>query len=319
MRQSTDDRAPGLVPSALAQKLLAFYNYPDPRRPGRTIRGYDRPHALRTARMCATVARRLGHSDPRVYSYQIACLLHDLGRAGLDQKLFGTIWSWARRRGIPARPREWRAVHPRTRYGRETEAFLSRYHDELAQLGVPIDGWTREQVEMRLGYARRLARQLRTVKPKLAALGVKWMPWMQRVMLYYYYPEKLKTVPAWVRELAEVLVACEQFEAYSNRQRGRDYYTRHKEQLCEAFAYLEKLRGEEILSERVLKAVRQSAAEGAFDGILAEARGMPLSSADVKYLRSVASTGKSARPLGKGAGPGRLGVGGCNGARGVGG
>ena len=305
MRQSTDNRAPVLVPSALAQKLLAFYNYPDPRRRGRTIRGYDRPHALRTARMCATVARRLGHPDARLYSYQIACLLHDLGRAGLDQKLFGTIWSWARRQGIPTRPREWRTVHPQTRYGRETEAFLARYHDELAQLRIPIDPWTREQVEMRLGYARRLARQLRAVKPKLAALGVKWRPWMQRVMLYYYYPEKLKTAPAWVRELAEVLVACEQFEAYSNRERGRDYYTRNKEQLSEAFAYLEKLRGEQILSERVLSALCQSAAEGDFDRILTEARGVALSSAETKYLRSLASTGKSARL-------GARGVGGCN-------
>src|SRR5205823_4265985 len=100
----------------------------------------------------------------------------------------------------------------------------------------------------------------------------------------------LKTAPAWVRELAEVLVACEQFEAYSNRERGRDYYTRNKEQLSEAFAYLEKLRGEQILSERVLNALRQSAAEGDFDRILTEARGVALSSAERKYLRSLAST-----------------------------
>src|SRR6059058_2709558 len=288
MRQSTDNRAPVLVPSALAQKLLAFYNYPDPRRRGRTIRGYDRPHALRTARMCATVARRLGHPDASLYSYQIACLLHDLGRAGLDQKLFGTIWSWARRQGIPSRPREWRAVHPQTRYGRETEAFLARYHDELAQLRIPIDPWTREQVEMRLGYARRLARQLRAVKPKLTALGVKWRPWMQRVMLYYYYPEKLKTAPAWVRELGEVLVACEQFEAYSNRERGRDYYTRSKEVFSDAFGYLEKLRLEGILSDEVVRAVRELVAEGAFDRLLEQARGRSLSRAEIRYLRNAA-------------------------------
>jgi hypothetical protein len=277
-----------IVPAVLARKLLDLYDFQDPRQPGRTIGGYDRPHALRTARMCATVARRLGHSEAKVYSYQIACLLHDLGRTGLDQKLFGTIWSWARRQGIPTRPREWRAIHPSTRYGRETEAFLARYHDELAKLEVPVDGWTREQVEMRLGYARRLSRQLRAVKPRLAALNVTWRPWMQRVMLYYYYPEKLKTAPDWVRELAEVLVACEQLEAYSNRERGRDYYARRNESLPAAFAYLEKLRGEGMLGERVLNAVRGSAAEGAFDRILTEARGTPLSSAEAKYLRSLA-------------------------------
>jgi hypothetical protein len=111
---------------------------------------------------------------------------------------------------------------------------------------------------------------------------------MQRVMLYYYYPEKLKTAPNWVRELAEVLVACEQVEAYSNRERGRDYYTRRNESLPAAFAYLEKLHGEGMLGERVLNAVRGSAAEGVFDRILTESRGKPLSSAEAKYLRSLA-------------------------------
>jgi hypothetical protein len=288
MRSSPKNRAPLLIPRALTRALLALYDYPHPHKPGRKIRGYDSPHALRTARMCASVAQSLGHPEPRVYDYQIACLLHDLGRAGLDQKLFGTIWSWARRQGIPTRPREWRAVHPGTRYGRETEAFLSRYGTDLRHLGVALDDWTREQVEMRLGYARRLARQLRIIKPKLARLGVRWKPWMMRVMLYYYYPEKLKTAPAWVHELAEILVACEQFEAYSNQRRGRDYYTRTQENLAEAFAYLEKLRIEGILSLRVVETVRQLAAAGVFDEVLIQARGVPLSAPERKYLRKLA-------------------------------
>ena len=287
MRSATNNGAPLVIPRMLARALLGLYDYPDPRKRGRMIRGYDCPHALRTARMCAGVAQHLGHPQRRVYDYQITCLLHDLGRAGLDQKLFGTIWSWARRQGIPTRPREWRAVHPGTRYGRETEAFLVRYGNDLRELGVPLDGWTREQVEMRLGYARRLARQLRKVQPKLGRLGVRWAPWMTRVMLYYYYPEKLKTASEWVRELAQVLVACEQFEAYSNRQRGRDYYTRTKETLAEAFAYLEKLRLEGILGDRVVKAVRELAADGAFDKILTAARGVPLSKDEVKYLKEL--------------------------------
>src|SRR5213592_5295720 len=136
-----------------------------------------------------------------------------------------------------------------------TTLFRSHYAQDLARRGVPLDSWTAEQVEMRLGYARRLARQLRAARPKLARLGVKWAPWMARVMLYYYYPEKLNGSARWVRELAEVLVACEQFEAYSNRQRGRDYYTRKKESLPEAFGYLDKLQVEGILSPRVVQAV----------------------------------------------------------------
>src|SRR5437899_2768148 len=152
------DPAPLLMPRSVVGPLMRLYDYPHPRKPGRVIRGYDRHHALRTARMCAAVARRLGHPKPRVRDYQIACLLHDLGRAGLDQDLFGKIWSWARTNGVPTRPREWRTVHPSTAYGRETEAFMDRYAEGLVRLGVPLDQWTIQQVEMRLGYARRLAR-----------------------------------------------------------------------------------------------------------------------------------------------------------------
>ena len=275
------------VSRPLAKALMKLYDYPHPRRPGRTIRGYDRPHAVRTAKMCVTVADRLGHPRDRLRLYHVACLLHDLGRAGLDRQLFGTIWSWAKQRGIPTRPREWRALHPRTTYGRETEAFVSLYREDLVVSGVAMDTWAVEQIEMRLGYARRLARRLRAVKPKLKTLGVEWKPWMQQVMLYYYYPERLAKAKAWVRQLAEILVACEQFEAYSNQRRGRDYYARNKESLPEAFAYLDKLGQEGILSSQVLSAVRLLTAEGAFDPILEEARGEPLTRSDRRYLRNL--------------------------------
>jgi hypothetical protein len=270
---------------------MKLYDYPHPRKPGRLIRGYDRPHAVRTARMCAALAARLGHPDELVRAYQIACLLHDLGRAGLDRPLFGRIWSWANERGIPTRPREWRAIHPETIYGRETEAFLMRYRRDLEQAGIPMDAWASEQVEMRLGYARRLARRLRAVKPALTRLGVKWAPWMQRIMLYYYYPERLAGARSWIKQLAEILVACEQFEAYSNQRRGRDYYGRKKEALAEAFAYLDKLAQEGILSEAVTGMLRRVAGEGLFDGILEEARGGPLTRRERQYLRGLASGG----------------------------
>ncbi len=281
-------KAPLLMPRALAGALLRLYDVPDPRRPDRLIRGYDRLHALRTARMCAAVAAELGHPPDRLRQYQIACLLHDLGRAGLDRNRFGAIWSWARRRGIPTRPREWRAVHPNTVYGRETEAFLARYTDKLERAGIPMDRWSQAQVEMRLGYARRLVRRLREVKPKLMDLGIQWKPWMAMVMLYYYYPEKLEGAKPWVRQLAEVLVACEQFEAYSNRRRGEDYYTRSRETLAEAFAYLEKLRIEGILSEPVVQTLRNLVARGAFDRILEEARGCVLSAGERRVLKRLA-------------------------------
>lgn len=276
---------PPLVPRALASKLLQLYDYPDPRRTGRVIRGYDGPHALRTARMCAAVAQRLGHRPSRLKQYQIACILHDLGRAGLDRRLFGKIWSWARAQGLPTRPREWRAIHPETPYGQETEAFVTLYKDALETAGIVMDRWACEQVEMRLGYARRLARRLRMVKPMLRDLGVTWSPWMGRIMLYYYYPEKLEGTQPWVRELAEILVACEQFEAYSNQRRGRDYYVRRREDLSEAFAYLDVLRREGIVSRAVLQSLRELAAEGCFDMLLEQAKGRPLSKRERALLR----------------------------------
>ncbi len=284
--------APLLVARPLVAELMRLYDYPHPKQDGRLIRGYDRPHAVRTARMCAAVATRLGHPDQRVRSYQIACLLHDLGRAGLDRKLFGAIWSWAKARGIPTRPREWRAIHPDTKYGRETEAFLFLHRHDIEAAGIEMDRWAAEQVEMRLGYARRLARRLRVVKPSIKRMGVKWTPWMQLVMLYYYYPERLATARPWIKQLAEILVACEQFEAYSNQQRGRDYYVRKKETLADAFAYLDKLTQEGMLSAEVMGALRTLAREGAFDAILEEARGGPLTRPERQYLRGLVSGGR---------------------------
>src|SRR6185436_4235822 len=155
MRPAAAFGAPLMIPRALVSRLMRLYDVSHPLRRGRLIRGYDRPHAVRTARMCAAVASALGHEKERVRQYQIACFLHDLGRAGLDRRLFGKIWSWAKERGIPTRPREWRAIHPETTYGRETEAFLRCYRHDLEAEGIPMTAWAKEQVEMRLGYSPR--------------------------------------------------------------------------------------------------------------------------------------------------------------------
>lgn len=276
-----------LVSPASAKTLLALYDYPHPLKPHAVIKGYDKAHALRTAKMCAVVALHLGHDPARVHQFHIACLLHDLGRAGLDQRLFGKIWSWARRHNIPTRPAEWRARHPNTGYGRETEAFVKAYRQPLADEGLPLTTWGREQVEMRLGFARRHRRQLKKAKPTLKHLGIRWLPWMEQVTLYYYYPEKLTTSPAWVKELGQILVACEQLEAYSNRRRGKDYYVRSQERFHEAFAYLDALTRQRRLSARVVSALRRLTAAGLFDALLKAARGGTLSRSEQRFLRSL--------------------------------
>jgi len=274
-----------VIPRPLVSELMRLYDYPHPLKRGTIIRGYDRAHAVRTAKMCAAVAQRLGHPVDRVYDYQVACLLHDVSRAGLDRRLFGRIWSWAKAHGIPTRPREWRAAHPGTVYGRETEAFLSRHGAELEVAGIPMTPWAKEQVEMRLGHARRLRRRLVLVRPVLRRLGLRWAPWMRDVVLYYYYPEKLSKAKPWVKQLAETLVACEQLEAYNNRSRGRDYYGRKQETVSDAFAYLDRLRQEGILSTDVMGALRGLAGEGKFDAVLEQARGGPMTRVERRYLR----------------------------------
>ncbi|MEM7304205.1 MAG: HD domain-containing protein [Pseudomonadota bacterium] len=269
--------------------LLDQYDYPHPENPDELITGYDKNHALRTAKMCAAVAQYLGHDDDRVKCYQVACLLHDLGRAGLDQNLFGKIWTWAKTRDIPTRPAEWRAKYPETTYGMETEAFWEKYLTDMETLGITTNNWAKEQVEMRLGYERRLKRIIETVKPALEKINLNWSSWMEKVTLYYYYPEKLREDPDWVRELGEILVACEQLEAYSNRERGNDYYNRDHESFIDAFNYLDSLKMKGQLGLKVLSAVRHLTANGQFDVILEEARGEKLSEKEIFFLRSLNS------------------------------
>jgi hypothetical protein len=140
---------------------------------------------------------------------------------------------------------------------------------------------------MRLGFARRLRKQLRSIKPELKELGVKWASWMEQVMLYYYYPEKLEKAKHWVHQLAEILVACEQLEAYSNNQRGRDYYGRKQESFVEAFQFLGRLQQQGIITRQVFQTVKCLTAQGAFDAVLKAARGRPISIRERRYLQSL--------------------------------
>lgn len=275
------------IPESMVDTLLEYYNYPHPEKQGETIAGYDKAHALRTAKMCAAVASTLGHDKERVRLYQIACLLHDLGRAGLDHDLFGKIWTWAKTNNIPTRPAEWRAEHPETIYGKETDAFWDKYQTQLQELGIETNAWAKEQVEMRLGYAQRINRIAKEVKPKLEQQNIQWLDWMEKVCLYYYYPEKLLEEPDWIRELGEILVTCEQLEAYSNRERGSDYYNRNDESFADAFNYLDSLKEKGQIGSKVLSTVRRLAAQGTFDAILEEARNEKMSEKDLSFLRAL--------------------------------
>jgi len=276
-----------LISESTAKSLLKFYDYPHPEKTNKIIEGYDKDHALRSAKMSAAVATYLGYDKEIVRKYQIACILHDLGRAGLDKKLFGKIWTWAENHKIPSRPLEWREKYPQTEYGFETEAFWDMYSSKIQEMGIKNIEWAKEQIEMRLGYARRLNRLIENIKPSLKKQGIEWTDWMQKVILYYYYPEKMKDSPGWMREFGEILVGCEKLEANSNRIRGKDYYNRVDESFEDAFNYLNKLKDEDRISEKVLFAIQTLVSEGLFDGILKEARNGYISKKELKFLRSI--------------------------------
>jgi hypothetical protein len=267
--------------------LLQLYDRPHPLQPQRIIRGYDKSHALRTARMCVAVAAALGHPLPRLRQFEAACLLHDMGRAGLDPVLFGKIWSWAKEQGIPTRPREWRALYPETAYGQETQAFIMKYGDALEKQGIFLTPQVKEHIDMRLGFAQRLRKHLRPVKSSIPELGIPWAPWMEKIMLYYYYPEKLEGAAFWMHQLAEILVACEQLEAYSNHRRGKDYYARSEESFKSAFRYLRQLTTELIVGHQVFDVICRLTREGRFTTILRQARGGKLSPADQEFLQAL--------------------------------
>ena len=276
-----------LISESTAKSLLKFYDYPHPEKTNEIIEGYDKDHALRSAKMCAAIAIYLGYDEEIVRQYQIACILHDLGRVGLDKKLFGKIWTWAKNHKIPSRPLEWRKKYPQTKYGFETEAFWDMYASKIQEMGIKNIEWAKEQIEMRLGYARRLNRFIENIKPSLKKQGIKWADWMEKVILYYYYPEKMKDSPEWMREFGEILVGCEQLEANSNRIRGKDYYNRSDESFKDAFDYLNELKNENRISEKVLFAIQTLVAEGLFDDILKEARNGYISKKELKFLRSI--------------------------------
>jgi len=201
--------------------------------------------------------------------------------------VFGQIWSWAKEQGIPTRPREWRARYGKTAYGRESQAFITRFGDALHARGLALTPEVKDHIDMRLGFARRLRKYLRPVKAAIAALDIAWSPWMERIMLYYYYPEKLVSAASWTRQLAEILVACEQLEAYSNHRRGQDYYTRSEESFAAAFTYLRQLTSRRIVSQQVLDLMCRLTREGSFTTILRQARGGNLSAADQQFLQTV--------------------------------
>ena len=279
--------------TAARTAVLSLYDAPDSARPGRVIPGYDRDHAERTARIVLRLAQELA-LDPRWYpGLELTCLLHDLGRAGMDARLFGQVFGLAQEAGLPVRLRELRARYPNVSEEQAPAFFLDLVTPILARHAIPIDDGLRQHIAMRMDFRGRLRRTLEQSTPALHALGLALEPWMERVMLYYYYPELMDGQQDDVRLMGMLLVACENFEAYNNARRGRDYYGRSGEHLRDVFVALDRFQAQELIAPRVLNGLKLLTATGALDAIIKESRELsasaPLPPADVAYQRELGS------------------------------
>ena len=275
------------------QALLALYDVPDADEPGRVIPGYDRDHAERTTRIVMRMARALGLDPSRYHDLEVTALLHDLGRAGMDPQLFGQLFGLAQELGLPVRIKELRGRYPQVAEEEATQFFLDLLGSALKERGIASDERLIDHARMRMDFKRRLRRVLAEKETDLKKLGVTLEPWMEKVMLYYYYPQEMTGQPQDVRLMAMILVACENFEAYNNWRRGRDYYARAKERLREVFAALERFREDGLVSPEVMAALRSLTASGQLDAVIKESRGVPadepLPQEDLAFLKELAS------------------------------
>ena len=133
-----------------------------------------------------------------------------------------------------------RLSDPDTRYGRKTEAFVARYRTAMDD-GHHARFVACEQVECGWGMPGDWPRACG--RWPLARTQVAWAPWMGRkVMLATITIQKnWKAHSPGCANWRKCLSPVSNSEAYSNQRRGRDYYVRRREDLSEAFAYLQTL------------------------------------------------------------------------------
>ncbi len=278
--------------SAARQALLALYAAPDPAHPSQAIPGYDQEHAERTTRIVLLLAHELGLDPKWLADLEATCLLHDLGRVGMDPTLFGRIFTLAEAHGIPVRIRPFLARYPDVTEANAPKRFLELLSPHLQAAGLAPDADVKAHIAMRMDFKGQLRHFLAQARPLLATHGIVVHPWMEAVMLYYYYPDGMRGQSPDVRLMGEMLVACENFEAYNNARRGRDYYGRTAEQLKAVFSSLDRFVAEGLVSERVMTALRRLTASGKLDAIVIASRGLPpgtpLPAADLAFQRTLA-------------------------------
>ena len=127
---------------------------------------------------------------------------------------------------------------------------------------------------MRMSFANRLKAILESNAETLRSLHICIDPWMEKVILYYYYPEVMIGAPPSVKRMGMILLASENFEAYNNVARVRDYYQGRKASIREAFNVLHQFREAGLISEEVVSAITKLTLAGHFTTIIKESQGL---------------------------------------------
>ena len=281
--------------ATLRRNLLSLYDAPSPGDSSRIAPGYDKAHAERASRIVLALADELAVPRERLADLEVTCLLHDLGRAGMDPHLFGRIFRLAEERGVPVRLSEMRERYPDLDEAHACGHFLDLMAPAFHEAGLEITPAVADHVAMRLDFKGRLRRVLAECGPKLAAWGVAVHPWMEKVMLYYYYPALIEDEPEGTRRMGMMLVAGENFEAYNNHERARDYYLGRDASLAAVFSALDQFERRGLVDAVVMDALRRLTASGRLDGVIKESRGMadddPLPPEDLAFQRALAASG----------------------------
>ena len=274
--------------------LLDLYDVSDPDDPNLIITGYDKDHARRTASIVDVIAPKIGIDDQWLESLHQTALLHDIGRVGLDPDLFSIIFRTAEEAGIPIRLPDMKMRFPHLRENEIVERFMELSIPSLVTKGIDITERVIEHVKMRMDYKGRVSSVLKNNTHKFLELGVVIESWMEKVILYYYYPEVMKNEPEIVRRMGMLLVACENFEALNNFKRGRDYYGRTEEKMNDVFSKLDEFVQNGLIDRYIVKTLAKTALAGDLNAILSEARGikssLPMSNDEQICLRAIAAS-----------------------------
>jgi hypothetical protein len=258
-----------------AEAFLALYDTPDHAHPGHMMPGYDRDHARRTTAIVLRAALQVGIAPEWMERLELIALIHDLGRAGMDPVLFGRIFGLAQQAGLPVRLPELKERYPNVTEEFAAELWLDLARSTLESNAVYVTSQLRSHIAMRMDFKGCLREQLKRHEATLEFLGVVVEPWMEKVILYYYYPHLMVDEELAVQRMGMLLVACENFEAFNNARRGRDYYGRDRETMQDAFATLTSFQERGLVDADIIQALACLAASGELDSIVQEARDRP--------------------------------------------